>query len=74
MVHVPFAGSVTETKAVQVPVSHLNVAVIIPLIVMLTTVEMIKVSGSGLSLQLDPGYLLSTENRILNRKNIGKIL
>lgn len=59
MVHVPFAGSVTEMKAVQVPVSHPNVAVIILLIVTLTTVEMTKVSGSGLSLQLDPGYPLS---------------
>lgn len=51
-------------KAVQVPVSHPNVAVIILLIVMLTTVEMIKVSGSGLSLQLDAGYLLSLENNL----------
>lgn len=39
--------SVTETKAVQVPVSHPNVAVIILLIVMLTTVEMIKMKSTG---------------------------
>lgn len=61
---VPSAGSVTETKAVQVPVSHPNVAVIILLIVMLTTVEMIKVSESGLSLHLDSGYPPSMENNL----------
>lgn len=38
--------SVTETKAVRVPVSHPNVAVIILLIVMLTTVEMIKMKST----------------------------
>lgn len=64
MVHVPFAGSVTEMKAVQVPVNHPNVAVIILLIVMPTTVEMIKVSGSELSLQLNTGYPLSMENNL----------
>lgn len=38
--------SVTETKAVRVPVSHPNVAVIILLIVMLTTAEMIKMKST----------------------------
>ena len=73
-VRVSSAGSVTEMKAVQVLVSHPNVAVSTLLIVMLTTVEMIKVSRSGLSLQLDPAYPLPMENKlaILNRKNMGK--
>lgn len=38
--------SATEMKAVQVPVNHPNVAVIILLIVMLTTVEMIKMKST----------------------------
>jgi len=49
-------------KAVQVLVSHPNVVVSTLLTVMLTTVEMIKVSRSGLSLQLDPAYPLLVEN------------
>lgn len=51
-------------KAVQVLVSHPNVAVSTLLIAMLTTVEMIKVSRSGLTLQLDPDYCLPVENNL----------